>query len=796
MSDVTTLDDLVLDFTGTPIQGPEGPQGEKGDKGDAGTNGKDGTNGTNGADGQDGQDGNTGATGQSAYQLWLANGNVGSVDDFLASLKGEDGDSAYQTWLNAGNSGTLSDFLATLKGPKGDAGAAGTNGTNGTNGRDGTNGTNGVDGKDGADGADGAKGEKGDPGEKGDKGDAGTGLTNRGNWASGVTYSPSDYVFAANAAGNTSMWIQSGDTDYVSTIAPKSDTAHWIEFQAPAGAAGADGKSVELQKTATAIQWRVVGGTWADLVLLSAIKGDKGDTGTAGTNGTNGSNGVGIASTVTTYQAAASGTVTPTGAWSSTVPAVTKGQFLWTRTIFTLSDASTATAYTVAYQGADGAKGDTGTAGTAGTNGSNGVGIASSAVTYQTAASGTTAPTSTWTSAVPAITKGQYLWTRTVLTLSDASTVTIYSVAYQGADGSAGTGGSGSTWLSGTSDPTSATGADGNWYLNTSSTVVFYRASGAWASVGAMPPIATTAQAQAATSNLVLMTPAKVREYLEQFGLTATYTTTVADLNTAVKGQFFNYSNTTTNIPTASTYGRGITLPAGDGYVTQIAVENDTAKMYVRYQSGASTWSAWTQIGASSGGSASVMGASGTTHAAGLAPDPGATAGTTKFLREDATWAVPPAGSGGGSATPCVYQGADKTINSSSTTALGMKLGTIPLVGVLYRVTGLLVTQGDAAGTIAITVLNEGANGFRLTAKAANSAGTVIASTTTQDSVAMTVPLGAQDSTVSIEGFALFSYVGPTGPDLSVKLASGSWCNILKGSHLVFTPLGTMTTIA
>jgi hypothetical protein len=38
-----------------------------------------------------------------------------------------------------------------------------------------------------------------------------------------------------------------------------------------------------------------------------------------------------------------------------------------------------------------------------------------------------------------------------------------------------------------------------------------------------------------------------------------------------------------------------------------------------------------------------VMVASGASHASGLAPDPGATAGSTKFLREDATWVVPPA---------------------------------------------------------------------------------------------------------------------------------------------------------
>ena len=36
-----------------------------------------------------------------------------------------------------------------------------------------------------------------------------------------------------------------------------------------------------------------------------------------------------------------------------------------------------------------------------------------------------------------------------------------------------------------------------------------------------------------------------------------------------------------------------------------------------------------------------VMGASGTNHSKGLVPDPGATAGTTKYLREDGTWQTP-----------------------------------------------------------------------------------------------------------------------------------------------------------
>ena len=63
-----------------------------------------------------------GDDGQSAYQLWLANGNVGTVDDFLISLKGAQGDtglSAYEVWLNNGNEGSEEDFLNSLKGRDG-----------------------------------------------------------------------------------------------------------------------------------------------------------------------------------------------------------------------------------------------------------------------------------------------------------------------------------------------------------------------------------------------------------------------------------------------------------------------------------------------------------------------------------------------------------------------------------------------------------------------------------------------------------------------------------------------------
>ena len=50
----------------------------------------------------------------------------------------------------------------------------------------------------------------------------------------------------------------------------------------------------------------------------------------------------------------------------------------------------------------------------------------------------------------------------------------------------------------------------------------------------------------------------------------------------------------------------------------------------------------WKEPSGGNGSNVSVMGASGSNHASGLVPDPGATAGTTKFLREDGTWQDPP----------------------------------------------------------------------------------------------------------------------------------------------------------
>lgn len=114
------------------------------------------------------------------------------------------------------------------------------------------------------------------------KGEAGTGLTNRGVWAA-ATFNPGDYVFSTGSVGSTnSMWMLSDSVPYVSSVQPKDDPTHWIEQAAPAGPPGEDGASVELQKTATHVQWRQVGGSWANLIALTEITGPAGATGANG----------------------------------------------------------------------------------------------------------------------------------------------------------------------------------------------------------------------------------------------------------------------------------------------------------------------------------------------------------------------------------------------------------------------------------------------------------------------------------------------------------------------------------
>lgn len=79
----------------------------------------------------------------------------------------------------------------------------------------------------------------------------------------------------------------------------------------------------------------------------------KGQTGQNGTSVT-------VRSTSVTYQVSTSGTTTPTGTWSTTVPSVPNGQYLWTKTVVVYSDGKSTESYSVSYKGTNGINGTNG----------------------------------------------------------------------------------------------------------------------------------------------------------------------------------------------------------------------------------------------------------------------------------------------------------------------------------------------------------------------------------------------------------------------------------------------------
>ena len=73
-------------------------------------------------------------------------------------------------------------------------------------------------------------------------------------------------------------------------------------------------------------------------------KGEKGDTGNPAT----------LANKSVTYQVGDSGTIIPSGAWGSSIPAVSQGKYLWTKTELQFNTGDPIVSYSVARMGIDG----------------------------------------------------------------------------------------------------------------------------------------------------------------------------------------------------------------------------------------------------------------------------------------------------------------------------------------------------------------------------------------------------------------------------------------------------------
>lgn len=254
--------------------------------------------------------------------------------------------------------------------------------------------------------------------------------------ASGVTASTSGWTTTVQSvsASKKYLWnyevIKYSDGTTASTTSPCIIGAYGNT--GATGSTGATGNGIKsiTEHYAVATSNTTAPTSWSDTVPTMTITnkylwnyetvtytdGTTSDTAkrVIGVYGNTGATGKGVKSTAVTYQASSSGTTIPTGTWNTTIPTVSAGQYLWTRTIITYTDNTTSTSYSIGRNGS---------------NGSAGKGIKSTAITYQAGASGTTAPTGTWVSSPPVTTAiNPYLWTRTVITYTDSTTSTSYSV--------------------------------------------------------------------------------------------------------------------------------------------------------------------------------------------------------------------------------------------------------------------------------------------------------------------------------------------------------------------------------
>lgn len=138
------------------------------------------------------------------------------------------------------------------------------------------------------------------------------------------------------------------------------------------------------------------------------------------------------------------------------------GSYIGTCVDYAKDDPTSVGAYKWAkIKGETGAKGD---------KGDTGKGVKSTAVTYQVSSSGTSVPTGTWSSSVPSTSAGQYLWTRTIMTYTDNTTSTLYSVGKMGTNGTNGANGSNGKSI----------GSVTNYYLATASSSGVTASTSGW----------------------------------------------------------------------------------------------------------------------------------------------------------------------------------------------------------------------------------------------------------------------------------------------------------------------------
>ena len=515
-------------------QGEKGEPGEKGEKGDPGERGLQGLQGEKGERGIPGPKGEDGRT--SYTHIAYANSADGQTD-FSVSDSNRDYIGMYVDFTETDSNDPADYAWSKIKGADGTQGTPGKPGADGktpyfhiayANSADGSSGFSTTDSVNKlyigqytdytqADSTDPTKyawskikGDKGDKGEDGADGEDGIGIesiteyyavsvsnatapttwqtavptltaTNRYLWNyERITYTDTTYkdtekrvIGVYGDKGNTGSTGATGPTGPAGEDGNgiKSITNYYLASTAASGVTTATaGWTTTVQTTTTTKKYlwnyekiAYTNGTTVNTVpCIIGTHGEKGDTGATGATGPSGKDGRGVKSTTVTYQASSSGTTPPTGTWSASVPSVSAGQFLWTRTIISYTDNTSTTLYSVGKMGNTGATGSAGAAGK---------GITSITEYYLASASssGVTTGTSGWTTTIQTITTSKrYLWNYEVIKYTDGSSTTsspcvIGVYGNTGATGPKGdTGATGATGPKGDKGDTGATGPKGD----------------------------------------------------------------------------------------------------------------------------------------------------------------------------------------------------------------------------------------------------------------------------------------------------------------------------------------------
>lgn len=255
----------------------------------------------------------------------------------------------------------------------------------------------------GQDGAAGAKGEKGDQGDKGADGAPGA------DGKDGVDGKSISEVINYYLATSASSGVTAKTSGWTTTVQSVSASKKYLW-------------NYEVVKLSDGT---IVSTSMPCIIGAYGDRGNPGADGKDGSDGANGTDGIGIKEIEEFYAVSTSNTKVPTS-WATTVPTMTAtNKYLWNyETITYTNNTSVDTAKKVI-----GVYGDKGAAGAKGDTGATGKGVKSTAVAYQVGVSGTTVPTGTWSASIPAAdTSKPYLWTRTIITYTDNTTSTSYSV--------------------------------------------------------------------------------------------------------------------------------------------------------------------------------------------------------------------------------------------------------------------------------------------------------------------------------------------------------------------------------